>query len=336
MAVRNQDSNWVPRTELGKQVMSKQVTNIDEILSSGKRILETEIIDELLPDLKEEVLEIKSTQRMTAYGRKQQMRAVIILGNRRGYIAVGVGKAAEVRDAIGEAITEAKKNIIRINLGCGSWECGCGTEHSLAQKVSGKSSSTEVTIAPAPKGIGVVAGENTKKVLELAGVSDCWTFSKGRTRNILNAILATLKALSSANRLKRGKYFEEQIEKIEQEIKEDEKVEKNDEEIVKEGLQIEDNKEDASKEGKEKEKGVGKKGKTDKENEKKKIEPDEEKDTGEKEVEKIKNETDLEKGIGEGIGKGEGEKPKDRGANVERAAKMEGEKTEEDKTGENK
>ncbi|MFH0972325.1 MAG: 30S ribosomal protein S5 [Candidatus Micrarchaeota archaeon] len=224
MARDNEDRHWVPRTELGRKVAAKEVTDIDSILASGKRILEIEIIDVLLPDLKDEVLEIKSTQRMTAYGRKQQMRAVVILGNRRGHIALGVGKAAEVRDAIGEAITDAKKNIMRVKLGCGSWECGCGGEHSIGQKVYGKSSSTEVTIIPAPKGIGIVAGATTKKVLELAGVKDCWTFSKGRTRNILNAVIATLKALNSANMLKQGKYFEEIIEKVEKEIEKDGKA----------------------------------------------------------------------------------------------------------------
>lgn len=208
----------MPRTELGRKVAAKEVTDINEILSSGKRILETEIVDVLLPDLRDEVLQIKSTQRMTAYGRKQAMRAVVILGNGRGYVSLGVGKAAEVRDAISEAIVEAKKNIVRVSLGCGSWECGCGTEHSLKQKVYGKSSSTEVTILPAPKGVGIVAGVTTRKVLEMAGLRDCWTFSKGRTRNILNAVLATLRALNSANKLKRGKYFEEQLQKLEAEI----------------------------------------------------------------------------------------------------------------------
>lgn len=221
MAREQERKAWVPCTELGRKVAAGEITDIDQILMSGKRILETEIVDALLPDLKDEVLQIKSTQRMTAYGRKQQMRAVVILGNRHGHIAVGVGKAPEVRDAISEAITEAKKNVIRVNLGCGSWECGCGTGHSIGQRVYGKSSSTEITIVPAPKGIGLVAGENTKKVLELAGVKDCWTFSKGRTRNILNAVLATLKALNSANNLKQGKLFEEELKKIEAEIKEE-------------------------------------------------------------------------------------------------------------------
>ncbi len=236
---QREEKVWIPRTEVGRKVASKDITDIDQLLLSGKRILETEIVDALLPDLKDEVLQIKSTQRMTAYGRKQQMRAVVILGNRRGYIAVGVGKAAEVRDAIAEAIVEAKKNIFKVKLGCGSWECGCGTEHSIAQKVYGKSSSTQVTIIPAPKGIGIVAGETTKKVMELAGVHDCWTFSKGRTRNILNAILATLKALNSANTLKQGKYFIEEVAKIEKEIAKDDVLAK-DEIIGKDEIKAED------------------------------------------------------------------------------------------------
>ena len=134
--------DWTPRTQLGREVAGNMITSIDDILKAGRPILETQIVDTLLPDLKEEVLEVTSTQRMTAYGRKQAMRAVVILGNRRGYIAIGVGKAAEARDAIGEAITDAKKHIVKVNLGCGSWECGCGGRHSIIQRAVGKSSST--------------------------------------------------------------------------------------------------------------------------------------------------------------------------------------------------
>ncbi len=195
---------WVPKTELGRKVAAGQVASFDEIVAAGKPILETQIIDLLLPDLKEEVLNVSSTQRMTAYGRKQQMRAVIIVGNQRGYIGVGVGKAAEARDAIQEAITDAKKNIVKVNLGCGSWECGCGTPHSIPIKAFGKNSSTQIEIRPAPKGVGIVAGSVAKKVLEFVGVKDCWTFTKGRTRNVLNMVLATVNALNSLNQMKVG------------------------------------------------------------------------------------------------------------------------------------
>ncbi len=195
---------WTPRTALGKAVASGAITDIDAIFNSGRKILEPQIIDVLLPDLKDEVLEIESTQRMTASGRKQQMKAVVILGNGRGYIAVGVGKAAETKDAITKAITDAKKSIVKVNLGCGSWECGCGTPHSITQSVVGKNSSTSILLKPAPRGVGIVAGETARKVLEMAGVKDCWSFTKGRTRNIHNVILATIHALDALNRLKRG------------------------------------------------------------------------------------------------------------------------------------
>lgn len=198
-------SGWVPKTTLGKKVKSGEITSIDEILDKGQKILEPEIVSMLLPDLKDEVLDISNTQRMTAAGRKQKMRAIVALGNKHGYIALGVGKAVETRDAIAEAIADAKKNVIRVRLGCGSWECGCGTGHSVPREVVGKNSSTQITIKPAPRGVGLVSNEITKKVLTLAGVSDAWTLAKGRTKNILNMILATMDALESLNALKAGK-----------------------------------------------------------------------------------------------------------------------------------
>ncbi|MEM4255298.1 MAG: 30S ribosomal protein S5 [Candidatus Norongarragalinales archaeon] len=196
--------DWIAKTTLGKKVLAGEITSFDQIFENNLKVLEPQIIDILVPDLSDEVLQITSTQRMTAYGRKQQMRAVVILGNRRGFIGIGVGKGAETRDAIAKAIRDAKMNLIKIPLGCGSWECGCGSEHSIPLTVHGFNGSTEITIKPAPRGVGIVAGENSRKVLEMAGIKDCWTFSKGRTRNILNTVLATIGALNSLNKLKKG------------------------------------------------------------------------------------------------------------------------------------
>jgi small subunit ribosomal protein S5 len=195
---------WIPKTELGRAVAEGRIASIDEVLASGKRILEVEIADKLLPDLKEEVLEVTSTQRMTASGRKQRMRVIVVVGNKRGYAGVGVGKAAEVRDAIAAGMEEAKRNLVRVPLGCGSWECKCGTGHSIPRETLGSNSSTKITIKPAPKGVGLVAGKVSRKVLELAGIQDAWSFSKGRTRNVLNMVLATLDGLNKLNQLKVG------------------------------------------------------------------------------------------------------------------------------------
>ena len=205
---QSRTANWAPKTKLGRKVLNGEIKSIDEIFDSGQRILESQIVDILIPDISEDVLEVKSTQRMSACGRKQQMRAVVVVGNRAGYVGIGVGKAPETRDAISEGISEAKRNLVRVRLGCGSWECGCGTGHSLTQQANGQNSSTTIIIKPAPRGVGIVASENVRKVLELAGVHDAWTFMRGRTRNVLNAVLATMHALDSLNVLKSGKYEE--------------------------------------------------------------------------------------------------------------------------------
>ncbi len=199
------DGDWVPKTVLGKKVLAGEITSLDEVLAAGKRVLEPQIIDFLLKgQKKEEVLEVTSTQRMSGSGRKQLMRAVVLLGS-SGFVGAGVGKAFESRDAIEEAILDAKKHLIKVSLGCGSWECGCGLPHSLPQEVRGSNGSTKIIIKPAPRGVGLLAGEIANNVLELAGVEDAWTFSRGRTRNILNTVLATINALDSLNHLKKGK-----------------------------------------------------------------------------------------------------------------------------------
>ncbi len=195
---------WVPKTALGKQVQSGQIKSYDELLATEKPVLEPEIIDTLLPDLADEVLEIRSTQRMTAYGRKQQMRAVVLVGNRKGVISVGIGKGTEVRDAIAEGVKNAKKHLVRVPFGSGSWEDLAGFSNSLPRQVTGKSGSTQISIRPAPRGVGIVAGKVAKRVLEMAGVQDAWTFTKGRTRNVLNVAQACIKGLDSLNHLKQG------------------------------------------------------------------------------------------------------------------------------------
>ncbi len=216
---QRQEIQWVPRTELGRKVASGEITSLEEVLQSGKKILEPEIIDTLLPDLKDEVLDIKSTQRMTAYGRKMKMRAVVILGNHAGVIGIGIGKAAETRDAIGEAISDAKKHLIQVKFGCGSWECACGEKHSISIEVKGKASSTRVTLKPAPKGVGIVAGRTSKKVLDLAGIKDVWSFTSGRTRNSLNTALAVIDAFNVLNKLKKGNEPQTQIQTQKSEVK---------------------------------------------------------------------------------------------------------------------
>ncbi|MEM4348133.1 MAG: 30S ribosomal protein S5 [Candidatus Anstonellaceae archaeon] len=197
---------WIPKTEVGKMVKAGQITSVEQIFAMGKRILEHQIIDYLYPNLIEETLEVSSTQRMTDNGRKSQFRAVVLIGDRNGHFGIGAGKSEEVKPAIEAALKNAKRNFTFVNLGCGSWECGCGQKHSIPIKVIGKTGSVEVVLKPAPRGLGLAANEVVKKVLAAAGVKDIWSFSRGRTRNVYNMAMATASALDQLNsmRLKEG------------------------------------------------------------------------------------------------------------------------------------
>jgi small subunit ribosomal protein S5 len=186
---------WYPKTELGKKVQSGQITNIDEILFSGQKILEYQIVDRLLPDLSDELIKLGTTQRSTGSGRKFKFRAVVVVGDGRGHIGIGSGKSDEARPAIENAIRDAKRRIIYVPSGCGSWECGCGTKHSLPVKVIGKSGSVEVTLKSAPRGVGIVGNAIVKKVLTKAGIKDVWSFSRGHTATKHNTAMAVYNAL---------------------------------------------------------------------------------------------------------------------------------------------
>jgi len=195
---------WIPLTGLGKMVASGQITSIDQVLESGKPIKEVQIVDAFLPDLVDEVLDISMVQRMTDSGRRVKFRAVVVVGNKNGYIGFGQGKDAQVGAAITKAIKDAKLSIIKVNRGCGSWECGCGLGHSIPVQVMGKAGSVRVTLKPAPQGIGLVTGDIAKKVLGLAGIRDVWGFSSGETRTTINFAKATFNALIQTNMVRRA------------------------------------------------------------------------------------------------------------------------------------
>jgi len=192
---------WEPKTTLGRRVKAGEITTLEQALESGSAILEEEIVDVLIPNLEAETLEVRSTQRVTDSGKRTQFRVVVVVGDRKGHVAVGVGKNAEMRPAVELAVRNAKKNMISVTTGCGSWECKCTIAHSLPRKVVGKEGSTVVAIKPAPRGLGLAANGVVKKVLYLAGVKDVWGFSCGG-RNTYNTAQATINSLRSLSTLK--------------------------------------------------------------------------------------------------------------------------------------
>jgi small subunit ribosomal protein S5 len=193
---------WIPKTSIGTKVKSKEILTVEEIFALGKPITESEIVDVLLPDLEEDTLEVSSTQRMTDNGRKMQFRAIVLVGDRKGHFGIGAGKSEEVKPAIESAVKDAKRKIISVPLGCGSWECGCKQKHSVPIQVLGKNGSVKVLLKPAPRGLGIAANKVVKKVLTFAGIKDAWSFSRGHTSSIYNTAMAVSNALDSLNSMR--------------------------------------------------------------------------------------------------------------------------------------
>ncbi len=191
---------WVPKTRLGWMVKEGKISSIKEIFDMNLVIQEPEIVDYLLPDLQHEVVDVNIVQKQTDAGEMTRFRVLVVVGNFNGYVGIGLGKARQVRQAIGKAIRSAKLNIIPVRRGCGSWACSCSEPHSVPFTVMGKCGSVRVKLIPAPKGTGLVAGDAAKVVLRYAGVKDVWTWSRGETRTTINFVGAVYNALRNTYR----------------------------------------------------------------------------------------------------------------------------------------
>ncbi|XVH32286.1 30S ribosomal protein S5 [Haloferacaceae archaeon DSL9] len=192
------NNGWEPRTRLGRKVQNGDITSMDQALETGLPLKEPEIVDQLLPGLEDEVLDINMVQRMTDSGRRVKFRCVCAVGNRDGFLGYGQARDDQVGGAIQKAIDVAKLNIIKVDRGSGSWEDRAGGLNSLSRKAEGKAGSVTVTIMPAPQGLGLAAAETVRNILELAGVEDAWTKSDGNTRTTVNLAKATYNALENA------------------------------------------------------------------------------------------------------------------------------------------
>lgn len=192
---------WQPRTSIGRAVKEGNITNLSEIMRQGKKIKEAEIVDALVPDIQEDILGVSLVQRMHKSGRRVKYRVVAVVGNRDGVVGVGHTSAQEIGPSIRKAVNTAKLNVVQVARGCGSWECSCGRPHSVPFEVTGRSGSVQVSIKPAPRGLGLAAAEISKVILRMAGIKDAWTYSRGQTRTTLNFALATFEALKQTTRI---------------------------------------------------------------------------------------------------------------------------------------
>jgi small subunit ribosomal protein S5 len=195
---QEQHTEWSPRTSLGMLVNDGKINSMDQVYENGLRIQEAEIVRHLLPDIKSQVVHVGIVQKQTDAGEMTRFNALVAVGNEAGWFGIGKGKASQMRIAIDKSTTAAYLNVIPVKLGCGSWECRCNQLHSVPFKVRGKGGSVAVEIIPGPRGLGLVAGENIKSLLKLAGLKDAWTKSFGSTSTMSSTTKAIFNALRSS------------------------------------------------------------------------------------------------------------------------------------------
>jgi small subunit ribosomal protein S5 len=193
------EEEWTPRTQLGKMVASGQIKTMSDALQTKLPLKEYQIVDMLLPEIKDEVLYVERAQRMTDSGRRMSFSITAVVGNEDGFVGVGKGRAKEASPAIRKAINNAKLKIIEVKRGCGSWECGCGRPHTMPYASTGKSGSVVVTLKPAPRGVGRAVGDVAKVILRMAGIEDAWGLASGHTKTTVNYSLACYDALLKAS-----------------------------------------------------------------------------------------------------------------------------------------
>jgi small subunit ribosomal protein S5 len=133
----------------------------------------------------ERVVQVKRVTKVVKGGKKLSFRAVIIVGDEKGKVGVGIGKATDVIGAVKKGVSDAKKNIISIPL---------TKENSIPHHTNGISGAAQVIMRPSAPGSGVIAGGAVRTVLELAGIQNILTKQLG-SNNMLNNARATINGL---------------------------------------------------------------------------------------------------------------------------------------------
>jgi len=138
------------------------------------------------PEFEQKLLDIRRTARMVAGGRRFSFRALVVIGNKKGKVGVGLAKGSDVTIAVEKAVNQAKKYLIEVPI----------TENkSISQMIEAKFGAARVMLKPAQKGRGIIAGGTVRVICSLVGIENIVSKIIGRTTNKLNNAEATIKAL---------------------------------------------------------------------------------------------------------------------------------------------
>jgi len=192
---KGEEKEWVPVTKLGRLVKEQKIQSIEEIYLHSLPIKEYQIIDQFFAPgtLKDEVMKIHPVQKMTSAGQRNRFVCYVLVGDTNGHIGLGAKCAKEVATAIRGGIIAAKMALIPVRRGY--WGGRIGFPHTVPMKVAGKCGSVRVRLIPAPRGSSVVGSPVCKKMLQFAGVADCFSCSCGHTKTKGNFMKATFEAL---------------------------------------------------------------------------------------------------------------------------------------------
>ncbi len=164
------------------------------------------IIDTTNMELTEKVVSIKRVTKVVKGGRNFRFTALVVVGDGQGHVGAGLGKAAEIPEAIRKGKEDAAKNLVTVAL---------DENKSVTHDFLGKFGSATVLLKKAPEGTGIIAGGPARSVCELAGIKNIRTKSLGSNnkQNVVLATIAGLQALKSPEEVakKRGKSVEEII-----------------------------------------------------------------------------------------------------------------------------
>lgn len=136
-------------------------------------------------DFEQKIISIRRVTRVVAGGRRFSFSVAMVIGDGRGSVGVGMGKAGDTALAIGKAINDAKKNMVKLNL---------TEDKSIAYEIAAKYKSAQITMMP-NYGRGVVAGSAVRSIIELAGIKDVTAKVQTRSKNKVNIARATVAAL---------------------------------------------------------------------------------------------------------------------------------------------